>query len=124
MESVGRSHEEAPGREVGRLHDERIPLPMPTRVAVQLTHAFGQMRASIERNHPGLVVDLAEERDVPGPLHDLLMARVVDVAGDLRDTPADAAQNIAQGGRALEWRAWRSSSARRCCAELPRSGEV
>ena len=88
METVARPHERAGGRVVGRIDDERVPLEVTARIAMHLSDAIIDMRASVERDDAG-PTHLHVEHHVIGTLEHL---RVTVIPGpESRHAPADAA---------------------------------
>ena len=103
MQAVGGAAVVAPGREVLRLHDERVALPAAAGVAVPLPDGLRQVRPAPDRDHPRIVERLADEGQPGGRLHDLVVgvgsgAEVPAEPGDAgRDAAVDAVQIFRPG---------------------------
>ena len=89
MQAGGRPSEVRLVGEVRDIDDQRIAVPVATRVAQILAHAWRDMRTSVQGDDASLVDHLVENHYVPGTLKNLNIT-VVGVTGEpwqtLRDT--------------------------------------
>ena len=73
-ETVGRTAETGGRRKVRGLHHQRVTLPVPPRVAVQLAHIITQVLLAGERDDASVVVHLVHDDHMVRALEDLVVA--------------------------------------------------
>ena len=91
MEVLGRAQEVALRRVIGRVDDQRAPLPSAPRVAMPVADTLRQVWTTIERNDPGVVDQLRNKYHVSGCLHDLVIGVVCGITAEPRFPVRDAA---------------------------------
>src|SRR4029077_6981511 len=98
-------------REVRRLDDERVAVPVAARVAHIQADALARMRAAVQPDHPRFMNHLVADGDEALPLHDLV--RVAIHAGQHRswEPPRDTALPGTEILGAVEWSVAKAAAA-------------